>query len=597
MAAAKLAKKATLDYTKAKEILDDPVKWAQIFVNIFDNATKQKQPWVARWYQAEMMRDESDKKVYRCGRRTGKSECMVMEALKNATTKKHYRILIVTPYETQVRLLFMRINEILDESPLLKSMVTRNVKNPYIMEFNNGCAILGFTTGASSGSGAASIRGQKADLIVLDECDYMSSADFDSVMAIAGEREGIKIIMSSTPTGRRGHFYYSCTDPKRGFSHHHHPSTHNPHWSLKMESEFRAMLSEQGYVHEIMAEFGTQDTGVFNKDKVDAAMRFKYYAYDKLSYIQEEHAKIRKQETGEDITYYLYDKMNPAPFNPLRTMAVDWDKFGASSSIVILEYIPEFKKFMVLKRIEVPRAQYHYDAAVNLIIELNEIYNPSWIYCDAGAGEYQVERLHIHGDEHPETGLKHKVIRRNFKQSLDIEDPITHEIEKKPLKHFMINQLQIAFERDLIILSPFDEILHKQLIDYEVIKYTGVTHDPVFTDKNEHFVDALGLAYLAFVVEFNDLIDMVRDTTRDAILTATATSFAKKSLNDLYKRNAQKDIYKSMQNNSISDPFQDEPTSKVLIPVTINANNPYQSLSSRIGPRRGTSSRTKRSAW
>ncbi|MEG1494716.1 MAG: hypothetical protein RR406_00230 [Bacilli bacterium] len=47
-------------------------------------------------------------------------------------------------------------------------------------------------------------------------------------------------------------------------------------------------------------------------------------------------------------------------------------------------------KFKVFKRIEVPRSEYSYDAAVNLIIELNEIYNPSFIYCDAGSGEIQI---------------------------------------------------------------------------------------------------------------------------------------------------------------------------------------------------------------
>ena len=45
------------------------------------------------------------------------------------------------------------------------------------------------------------------------------------------------------------------------------------------------------------------------------------------------------------------------------------------------------QKFQVIKRIEVPKAEYSYDAAVNLIIELNDQYNPSWIYCDRGSGE------------------------------------------------------------------------------------------------------------------------------------------------------------------------------------------------------------------
>ena len=58
-------------------------------------------------------------------------------------------------------------------------------------------------------------------------------------------------------------------------------------------------------------------------------------------------------------------------------------------------------KFKVIKRIEVPKSEYSYDNAVNLIIELNEQYNPAWIYVDRGSGEYQLEKLHIYGDEHP----------------------------------------------------------------------------------------------------------------------------------------------------------------------------------------------------
>lgn len=99
---------------------------------------------------------------------------MIVEALYNATKNRNFRILIITPYENQVRLIFMRMNEILSTSPLIKSRVISNTKNPYQMTFDNGSAILGFTTGASSGQGAASVRGQKADLIVMDEVDKIS---------------------------------------------------------------------------------------------------------------------------------------------------------------------------------------------------------------------------------------------------------------------------------------------------------------------------------------------------------------------------------------------------------------------------------------
>ena len=60
----------------SKELLakinSDPVLWAKTQIITYDNALKKYVPWTARWYQAEMLRDKSRKKVYRCGRRTGK---------------------------------------------------------------------------------------------------------------------------------------------------------------------------------------------------------------------------------------------------------------------------------------------------------------------------------------------------------------------------------------------------------------------------------------------------------------------------------------------------------------------------------------------
>lgn len=449
--------------------------------------------------------------------------------LWKAFTQPYHRILVVTPYENQVRLIFTRLMEIIRDSPLINNELKKSTKNPYWIEFNNGAIILGFTTGASSGSGGASIRGQRADAIYLDEVDYMTEADFDSVMAIAGERRDITIFMSSTPTGKRSQFWKACTEPKMGFTEHYHPSTHNPNWGPEMEAEFRAQLSEQGFVHEIMAEFGTQDTGVFNKDKLDNATAQLCYAYNELDFYQEERCRHNKVTP----LMQIYDKNRPAPNNPFRCMGVDWDKFGASSSIIILDYDIIQQKFKVIKRVEVPRGDYTYDHAVNLIIELNEIYRPSWIYCDAGSGEYQIERLHIYGEENPHTGLRNKVKRWQFKQSIDIQDPVTFQIHKEPMKPFMITQLQIVFDRDKMILSPFDEVLHKQLVDYEVEKI-GANGNPVFTSVNEHFVDALGLAYLAFVLEFPDLTNVIKKPEATTIIESSPVQLGGAGLNKLF---------------------------------------------------------------
>ena len=307
-----------------------------------------------------------------------------------------------------------------------------------------------------------------------------------------------------------------CTDPSMNYSQHFHPSTHNPNWNDQMEAELRAQLTAEGYVHEVLAEFGTQETGVFDKDKLDAAQKVLDYAYNPLDYFQQKNCI----EEGREPEMLMYNQSFKAPRNIFRTMGVDWDKYGANSSILILDYDIKLGKFKVFKRVEVPRSEYSYDAAINTIVELNDIYNPSWIYCDAGSGEYQIERLHIIGEENPHTGLKSKVKRWSFANKLDIMDPITKEFEKKPLKPFMVNQLQIAFERDKMILSPYDTTLAKQLTDYEVVKMTesGV---PKYTSENEHFVDALGLAYLAMVLEFKDLTGMIQEpeVTSDFVIS------------------------------------------------------------------------------
>lgn len=154
MALAKAEKK------KLQDIMEDPVKWAQAFLRAYDPISKGMKPWTARWYQVEMLRDNSTRKVYRCGRRIGKTETMVVDMLHKAYTNKNFRVLMAAPYDNQIRNMFTRLNELIAESPLVKQAVASTTKNPAKIEFANGSMILGFTTGDD----AASVRGQRADI-------------------------------------------------------------------------------------------------------------------------------------------------------------------------------------------------------------------------------------------------------------------------------------------------------------------------------------------------------------------------------------------------------------------------------------------------
>ena len=147
---------------------------------------------------------------------------MCVEALYQTNTNIEYVFVFVAPYENQIRLIFTRLMELVNGSPLLKRRMVRNTKNPYCIEFINNCRIVGFTTGASSNSGGASIRGQRANMIACDEMDYLGEGDFENISMLAAERGDIKMVVSSTPTGKRGPFWKLCTDPRTGYKLHHH---------------------------------------------------------------------------------------------------------------------------------------------------------------------------------------------------------------------------------------------------------------------------------------------------------------------------------------------------------------------------------------
>lgn len=243
---------------------------------------------------------------------------MCVEALYQTNVNREFCFVFVAPYENQIRLIFGRLMELINNSPLLKARLEGSTKNPYAIRFKDNSRIVGFTTGASSNSGGASIRGQRADMIACDEMDYLGDGDFENISMLAAERGDIRMVTSSTPTGRRGQFWKICTDKSTGYVEHYHPSTHNPNWNEQMEAEFRSELTELGYIHEVLADFGPQDTGVFNKQDLDRAMNFDNYAYNELTRVQE----YRLESTGAEPPVMYLPVGGKFKRNIFRTMGV-----------------------------------------------------------------------------------------------------------------------------------------------------------------------------------------------------------------------------------------------------------------------------------
>ena len=512
---------------------DDPMLWAKVYLN-----------WTARGYQKEILHQskKAKKLILRLGRRLGKTEAECVTILWHAYTQPNrgenqvYDILILAPFETQIDLIFTRLEQLIAGSPVLTSEIARSINHRY--EFKNATNIQGLTVGSGNGKAGASTRGQRADLLVFDEQDYIDSDTMTNVLNITNEdRSRIKIISASTPSGRHDEFYTWCTEastrfaPKpediealqftgyieskqtggNGWTEIYAPSTVNetilqinPDTDQTYLEDIKDELTDQRYQQEVMALFGEEAMGVYKKEHIQRA----------LENSKKHHLKYFSEMSPEEMRAYVLGRQHHG--RNILIAGIDWDLAQSTPVILAIELdktpvdeaghpAPIFK---VVMREEMPRTQFTMDNAISRIIELHSIYDFDWIAADRGYGDTQIEMMKKYGVEHPETMLHERLIGYHLGSKIDVRDPHTMKKEKKNFKPFMVNNSIRVFERNKIVLNPTDRILKRQLENYRIksISSNGI---PTYTDTDEHSVDAMNLALLCFEQKYGDLMKVI----------------------------------------------------------------------------------------
>ena len=469
-----LSKGFTENQQRQAFIAKDPVLWSKKFLKINP-----------RVYQILMMRDPGKRKVFRCGRRLGKTFTLSVLLLHYSYTTNNGRCLVMAPMKAHVGLIYEEIMK-LAENGLIANSIVRNVTNPqYEIVFSNGSTVRLFTTGMKSGSKSDVARGQEAHIIILDEMDYMGTEDLDALYAMlqqtSEDTSDKMLIGASTPRGTRERFYDWCTKSKY-FREFYFPSYVNPYWKKEDEEEMRDEYSPMAYRHEIEADWGEDTEGVYPRKFVDAAFNHGDWDY-----------KVERN-IGQSI----------------HLMGVDWDKYNAGPNIVVLEAFPKEypdKKLAgtircVFRR-EIPKSEYVLTEAVDYIISLDNIFDFAHIYLDKGYGEMQYEMIKkvIGGN---------KVKGINFAASVEVRDPINKQPTKKEIKPFMVDNLRTLLERQNLRFPSHDEELYMQLISYVIVRTTS-TGRPVFESsgsQKDHAHDALMLASLAYTENYGDMFDI-----------------------------------------------------------------------------------------
>lgn len=425
---------------------------------------------------------------------THNSTSMTILMLHKCVTNTNYKVVVVAPMIKHVKVLYDELVKLIENNEYLAANTNRYVASPSPeLDFATGSTIRFFTSGVKSGGRSDSTRGQEADLIILDELDYMHPDDLIAILAMLQDtREGQNkkiLVGASTPSGAHEVFYDWCTKSKI-FKQFYFPSYVNPMWTDEMEEEQRQIYrTANSYKHEIEADWGDNEEGVYPRRYLDVAFNIK----NNWEY---------KDYATNDSDYFI---------------GVDWDKYGAGTNICVLEKYPKnyidaelANKFRIAYREETPREEFTYLKAVERIIELNRNFNPKYIYVDRGAGEVQVEMLHDAGKRDPFSGLGKKVKGISFKEIIELRNPFTNQLERKETKPFMVDNLYRFFENEMIMIPHADSELYHQLLSYILVR-TSQNGNPVFdtiNDTPDHAHDALLLACLAFTENYGEFFNV-----------------------------------------------------------------------------------------
>jgi len=461
----------------------DPVLWAE------KNLLQRHGGWKGRTsrkgipYQAQMIRCRSKRIAFRAGRRIGKTLSMAVRIIHRAftwysTTSPAFNIVLFTPNQSQIDLIFKMVELLIDGNPKLMEMVVGNKiptrKSPHdMLELTNGVTIKGFVSGSDA------IRGQPADILILDEASYLDSYDIDSVIALLAENNNVELVVSSTPKGMKDYFYDRCFDPD--FVSFYFPTDRfHPNWSYEMEQTFRSQLTDAGYRHEVLADFSADGEGVFQSQFVELAI--------------EEYAYITQQVAAG----WVYG------------VGVDWNDTQNGTQIYVLGFDTTRQKYRIVDQASISVEGWTQTMAVRKIRELNRKWRCSFIYVDYGHGAGQIENIHEMGLKAQPNSVDKMLLKAkaiNFSSMVEIRDPWTKQVVKKPGKPYMVNNAVRVFENGLIEISDEDEILIKQLHGYAIDHVTpkGL---PVYVGDpklGDHRLDALILALFGFHMEYSSL--------------------------------------------------------------------------------------------
>ena len=229
----------------------DPVRFAEAVGMTPD-------PW-----QARVLRSTAKRLLLNCSRQSGKSTTTAVVGLHRAIYYPNSTILLVSPSARQSSELFRKVTDALD---VLPGAPDRVEDNKLSLELTNGSRVV------SLPSSEDTIRGYSGvDLIIEDEAAFVDdavNAAIRPMLAVSGGR----LIVMSTPYGKRGHFFDAWTQPGDGWEKIQIRATDCPRITAAFLEGEKHDLGEWRFRQEYECEFVETVDAVFTHEQINTAL-------------------------------------------------------------------------------------------------------------------------------------------------------------------------------------------------------------------------------------------------------------------------------------------------------------------------------------
>lgn len=211
-------------------------------------------------WQSEILNSTGDLLAV-TSRQAGKTSTVAALVAAHLVADPAARVLLVAPGQRQSGLMLDRVQEYL--ARVAHAPYQRRSRSEVLLDGGAHC----WAVPASSGT----IRGFDAlTLLVCDEAAFVPDSIFSAVMPMLATSGG-RMIMISTPAGRRGFFYDSYADPHSGFSTMEVTADRISRLPQEFLDQQQRRMPEHVYRSEYFCSFEVMEGGLFDPALLQAA--------------------------------------------------------------------------------------------------------------------------------------------------------------------------------------------------------------------------------------------------------------------------------------------------------------------------------------